>query len=175
MNSFIKLFLVKLIICLLVACSFKDSAIKTEKLEPINIDSLILNQKPNKDLKRIFVQHQRFIAGGDIEVKSLTMIQSDENIIEAELIGGNKAIIEKIVYPEIAKRAEIQGTVAIEFDVDTLGDTRNFLVVKGIGGTCEEATIYALEKTRFKPATKIGEPIVTRYRIILLFIHPINE
>jgi len=170
-KSLIKLLLIELISFLLLACSSKDSAIKTEKLEPINIDSLILNQKPNKDIRSIFVHGKKYIPG-DTEVKSLTMIQNDENIVEAELIGGNRAITNRIVYPEIAKRAKIQGTVAIEFDVDTLGYTRNFLVVKGIGGTCEEATIYALEETRFKPATKIGEPIVTRYRIILLFIYP---
>ena len=50
-----------------------------------------------------------------------------------EPIGGMFAIQEKIKYPEIAKRAGIEGKVIIQAFIDENGNVVQAKVIKGIG------------------------------------------
>ena len=68
-----------------------------------------------------------------------------------EPIGGIAAIQKNIIYPEIAKRAGVQGRVYVKAYVDEAGTVQKAEVLKGIGAGCDEAAIAAVMKTRFKP------------------------
>ncbi len=55
-----------------------------------------------------------------------------------EPIGGIAAIQKLITYPEIAKRAGVQGRVYVQAYVDELGNVTKVELIKGIGAGCDE-------------------------------------
>lgn len=86
-----------------------------------------------------------------------------------EPIGGIKGIQEKIVYPEIAKRAGVEGKVYVLAFVDESGTVTKAQVLKGIGAGCDEAALAAVQKTRFKPGKQRGKPVKVQVSIPIIF------
>jgi len=86
-----------------------------------------------------------------------------------EPIGGIKAIQEKIVYPEIAKRAGVEGKVYVLAFVDESGTVTKTQLIKGIGAGCDEAALNAVQKTKFKPGKQRGKPVKVQVSIPIVF------
>lgn len=86
-----------------------------------------------------------------------------------EPIGGIAAIQRAVVYPEIAKRAGVEGTVFVEAFVDETGAVTRTNIVKGIGAGCDEAAKAAVAKTKFKPGKQRGKPVKVRMSIPIRF------
>ncbi len=86
-----------------------------------------------------------------------------------EPIGGISEIQKKIIYPEIAKRAGVQGRVYIKAFVDEKGNVIKTEIIKGIGAGCDEAAITAVMKTKFKPGKQRGKPVRVQVSIPILF------
>ena len=86
-----------------------------------------------------------------------------------EPIGGIKGIQEKIVYPEIAKRAGVEGKVYVLAFVDESGTVTKAQVLKGIGAGCDEAALTAVQKTKFKPGKQRGKPVKVQVSIPIIF------
>ncbi|MFA3782100.1 energy transducer TonB [Melioribacteraceae bacterium 4301-Me] len=88
---------------------------------------------------------------------------------QPEPIGGIEAIQQKIVYPEIAKRAGVQGRVFVKAYVDENGNVVKAEVIKGIGAGCDEAAVDAVLKTKFKPGKQRGKPVKVQVSIPIVF------
>ncbi|MCW8804069.1 MAG: energy transducer TonB [Ignavibacteriaceae bacterium] len=86
-----------------------------------------------------------------------------------EPIGGLKSIQEKIIYPEIAIRAGVQGKVFVRAFVDESGSVTKAEVVKGIGAGCDEAAIDAVLQTKFSPGKQRGRPIKVQITVPIVF------
>jgi len=84
-------------------------------------------------------------------------------------IGGIKAIQEKIVYPEIAKRAGVEGKVYVLAFVNEQGEVTKAQIIKGIGAGCDEAALDAVLKTRFTPGKQRGKPVKVQVSIPIIF------
>lgn len=56
-----------------------------------------------------------------------------------------RSILHKIVYPGLSKEQGIQGTVYINFTIDSLGNTSNHYVFKGIGKECDEEALRVVK------------------------------
>lgn len=84
-------------------------------------------------------------------------------------IGGIKAIQEKIVYPETAKKEGIEGRVYIKAFINENGDVVSAEVIKGIGGGCDQEAINAVVNTKFKPARQNGKLVKVQVSIPILF------
>lgn len=86
-----------------------------------------------------------------------------------EPVGGMAAIQRAVVYPEIAKRAGVEGTVYVEAFVDESGSVTRTNIVKGIGAGCDEAAQAAVSKVKFKPGKQRGKPVKVRMSIPIRF------
>jgi protein TonB len=86
-----------------------------------------------------------------------------------EPIGGIAKIQSLIVYPEIAKRAGVQGRVFVKAFVDKNGNVHKVELIKGIGAGCDEAALEAVRKTKFKPGMQRGKPVNVQVSIPILF------
>ncbi len=86
-----------------------------------------------------------------------------------EPIGGIAAIQSKIVYPEIAKRAGIEGKVYVKAYVDEKGNVTKAEVVKGLGAGLDEAAVQAVKETKFKPGKQRGKPVKVQVMIPIVF------
>ncbi|MCI0707262.1 MAG: energy transducer TonB [Ignavibacteriae bacterium] len=86
-----------------------------------------------------------------------------------EPIGGIAEIQRKVVYPNEAKRADIQGMVFIEALIDEVGRVYQTTVLRGIGGGCDEAAAEAVRQTRFIPGIHKGQPVKVKMSIPIRF------
>lgn len=86
-----------------------------------------------------------------------------------ELVGGLEALQRNIVYPEIARLAGIEGRVIVQFVIDQRGNVINPVVVRGIGGGCDEAAIEAVKKAKFTPGMQRGRPVRVSYTLPVTF------
>tara|TARA_R110000868_G_scaffold304437_27_gene565498 strand:+ start:8018 stop:8680 length:663 start_codon:yes stop_codon:yes gene_type:complete len=86
-----------------------------------------------------------------------------------ELIGGIAGVQKRIKYPEMARKAGIEGRVIIQFVVNKDGNIVNPRVVRGIGGGCDEAALDALKGAKFKPGRQRGVPVNVSYSLPISF------
>jgi periplasmic protein TonB len=86
-----------------------------------------------------------------------------------EPIGGIQAIQSKIIYPEIAKRAGVEGKVYVLAFVDETGTVTNAKVIKGLGAGCDEAALSAVKQTKFKPGKQRGKAVKVQVSIPIVF------
>ena len=84
-------------------------------------------------------------------------------------IGGIQGIQSKIIYPEIAKRAGVEGKVYVLAFVDETGTVTKAQLIKGIGAGCDEAALDAVLKTKFKPGKQRGKPVKVQVSIPVIF------
>lgn len=84
-------------------------------------------------------------------------------------IGGINAIQQRIIYPEIAKRAGVEGKVFLLAYVDEEGNVTKAEVLKGIGGGCDEAAANAVLQTKFSPGKQRGKPVKVKVMIPIRF------
>ncbi|WP_020402928.1 energy transducer TonB [Gracilimonas tropica] len=86
-----------------------------------------------------------------------------------ELIGGLAGIQKRIEYPELARKAGIEGRVVIQFVIDEKGNVNNPVVVRGIGGGCDEEALKAVQEAKFVPGKQRGKPVKVRYSLPISF------
>jgi len=86
-----------------------------------------------------------------------------------ELIGGIEKLQESIKYPEMAKKAGIEGRVYVKFIINERGRVIDPVVIRGIGAGCDEVALEAVSKARFKPGMQRGRPVKVWYTIPIVF------
>lgn len=86
-----------------------------------------------------------------------------------KIIGGIRSLAENIKYPEIAKRAGIQGSVFIKAYIDTAGSVVKMKVMRGIGFGCDLAALKAVSKAKFTPALENGKRVKVQVSIPIKF------
>lgn len=94
-------------------------------------------------------------AGGAVKVGTLVNLND---------LGVTPPIVERAsppVYPPIALRQRVDGTVELNVFVDEKGTVLDVQVVQGAGGRAglNEAAIESVKKRRYRPATKDGVPV----------------
>jgi protein TonB len=88
--------------------------------------------------------------------------------------GGDEALYafvgKQIVYPEIAKRAGVEGKLYIQFVVRTDGKVTDVNVQKGIGAGCDEEAVRVVKSMpNWKPGRQNGHPVNVRISIPIVF------
>jgi periplasmic protein TonB len=73
-------------------------------------------------------------------------------------------------YPEVARRARIQGSVILKLLINPQGTVSDLEVVKGMGFNLTEEAVKAVEQWRFEPPTTAsGRPVSLRYLLTVQF------
>ena len=73
------------------------------------------------------------------------------------------------VYPEVARRVKLEGTVIIELLIDPQGEVAETTVLRGLPMGLTEAALDAVRQWRFAPSTIDGRPVSVRYVISVIF------
>ena len=87
-----------------------------------------------------------------------------------ELIGGLGLLQSKVVYPQMARRAKIQGRVHVQFIVNQKGEVENPVVVRGIGGGCDEEAVRVIKEAEFVPGHQRGRAVRVQYTLPIIFL-----
>ncbi len=86
-----------------------------------------------------------------------------------QLNGGLAELQRKVKYPEMARRAGIEGRVTVQFIVNEDGKVENPRVIRGIGGGCDEAALAAVKQAEFTPGMQRGRPVRVQYSLPIVF------
>ena len=107
----------------------------------------------------------------DISVENLDDPEDYFVVVEEmpELIGGLASIQQQIRYPEMARRAGIEGRVYVQFIINEQGDVERPRVIRGIGGGADEEALRVVSQARFKPGLQRGQPVRVQYSLPIFF------
>lgn len=120
----------------------------------IDFDAVVEAPPPPKEEKKIVEEEPQYF----VAVEEMP-----------EPIGGIAAIQSKIVYPEIAKRAGVEGRVHVLAFVDENGNVTKVELIKGLGAGLDEAAMNAVRQTKFKPGKQRGKNVKVQVAIPIVF------
>jgi len=86
-----------------------------------------------------------------------------------EIIRGMEALQSKIYYPEIIRRAGIEGQVIVEFIVNKEGSVESAEVIKSANDQLDEIVMNAVKALKFKPGEQRGKPVKVKIKIPITF------
>ena len=86
-----------------------------------------------------------------------------------ELIGGMASIQTKVKYPEIARKAGVEGRVFLQFVVNEQGNVQDVKVTRGIGAGCDEEAVRVVEQAKFTPGKQRGKAVPVRMSLPITF------
>ena len=131
-------------------------------------EDLIKNDSSTYFVDNVSVYH--YVAP-ETQIKLLNIVSNNYTkfIEPPEIEGGIDSLLSKIKYPEIAKRALVEGEVTCEFKVNNNGETSDIKIKRGIGAHCDENIIEALKAQKFIPAEKDGKAVDQLMRATFIF------
>ncbi len=86
-----------------------------------------------------------------------------------ELIGGLASIQSQIRYPEIARKAGVEGRVFVQFIVDEQGNVVDPVVTRGLGAGLDEEALRAVSQAKFTPGKQRGQPVRVKMSLPITF------
>lgn len=87
-----------------------------------------------------------------------------------EIIGGYDELAKNLVYPEIARKAGVEGRVLIWVLLSKEGKVLGTEVIKSLGNNgCDEAAIDAIKKVKWRPAYQRDQPVNVKVAITVNF------
>ncbi len=105
-----------------------------------------------------------FAGGGNPEEAYLAFAE-----VMPEPTDGYPSMFKKIVYPDIAKNAGVEGKVYLLAYVNENGGVDDVKIVKSLGAGCDEAAIKAIKATKFNPGKNANAPIKVKLSIPVTF------
>jgi protein TonB len=90
------------------------------------------------------------------------VIHRDYKLSPTPAKGYEEAIEKRIQYPEMARKAGIEGRVYLAVDVNSEGKVIGTHVLRGIGGGCNEEAERVVSTAEFNPAVKNGRAVCSQ-------------
>ncbi|MFQ5637947.1 MAG: TonB family protein [bacterium] len=110
----------------------------------------------------------RKIAQKQGEIKPSSVVVAFDQVPKP--IDGFAAIQKNLHYPEIARKAGIEGKVIVHVLVSEEGDVLDTKVLKSLGQSgCDEAAVNAVKSVKWKPAKNNSEPVKVWVAIPVVF------
>ena len=85
------------------------------------------------------------------------------------LIGTLGELQAKMKYPEIARKAGVEGKVFINFVVDEKGNVITPIVSRGIGAGCDQEALRVVKDAKFSPGRQRGKPVKVKMSLPITF------
>ena len=90
--------------------------------------------------------------------------------VQPELIGGLEGVQARLEYPELQRRAGVEGMAVLQFVVSREGAVTDLRVARSSGNDgLDQAAIVAVQSARFEPGTQRGEPVRVRFALPISF------
>ena len=89
-----------------------------------------------------------------------------------ELIGGLSSVQEQLRYPELARKAGVEGRVVVQFIVDEGGRVQQPRIVRGLGAGLDAEALRVVRQVRFTPGHQRGEAVRVKMSLPITFRLP---
>jgi TonB family protein len=142
---------------------------RTAEMDPVPPETVIITDEPDLLLPPPpppFTQtgNQASPSAVNAEPEIFLVVEEDP-----QLIGGLEGLQRSVRYPDIARKAGIEGRVFVQFVVNERGEVENPVITRGIGGGCDEAALEAVKKAVFTPGKQRGKPVKVQYSLPVTF------
>jgi len=111
----------------------------------------------------------RFVFRDKIELLKLSSTEEGFLVDTIRVQGGVQTFLSKIIYPEIAKRAGVEGIGGATFMVDTLGNAIDIKIIKGIGAGLDEALLTAIQNQKFVYQSNFSDKFNEKIYLLVKF------
>ncbi len=91
---------------------------------------------------------------------------------DPKLIGGLEGLQEKIIYPEFAQKAGIDGRVFVQFVIDEEGNVINPTVLRSPHRLLSEEALRVVQGAEFEPGRQDGQPVKVKMAVPITFKLP---
>jgi TonB family protein len=82
-----------------------------------------------------------------------------------------KFLVNNIKYPEVARKAGIQGMVHINYIVEKDGSLSSIKVIRGIGSGCDEEALRVVSMMpKWKPGKQRGKIVAVEFNLPINFV-----
>jgi len=126
------------------------------------------NYTKNKDCPPLFTRIRTIVS--EIKIVNIDVEDSANYDSQPRFIEDLETVAKKIIYPEIEKRAGVDGRVVLHINIDSLGQVIKGNILKGIGGDgIEESTLDKIKKEKFHPAMKNNKKIASQLTVTIIF------
>ncbi|WP_412062048.1 TonB family protein [Rubrivirga sp. IMCC45206] len=95
--------------------------------------------------------------------------------VQPVLIGGLEGLQARVTYPDLAKRAGIQGQVVVQFIVTPEGTVRDAQAIRSPHEMLGRAALEAVRELRFEPGRQRGQAVAVRFAVPVTFRLPEGE
>ncbi len=112
----------------------------------------------------LFSTHNTYAGGGTAEDAYLAFAE-----VMPEPADGYNTMFKKIVYPDMARNAGVEGKLYLLVYVNENGGVDDVKVVKSLGAGCDEAAIKAIKDTKFKAGKNAGAAVKVKLSIPVSF------
>ena len=87
-----------------------------------------------------------------------------------EILGGSARLAQYLEYPELARKAGVEGRVVVNVLVSSTGEVLDTEVIKSLGDNgCDEAAIKAIKSVKWRPAYQRDKPVKVWIAITVTF------
>lgn len=86
-----------------------------------------------------------------------------------EIIGGLANLQKQIKYPEMARKASVDGRVIVQFVVDEQGNVHNAVVTRGRGAGLDQEALRVVRLAKFTPGRQRGKAVKVRMSLPINF------
>ena len=84
--------------------------------------------------------------------------------------GGFAELQRRVAYPEVARKAGIQGKVLVQVKIDENGDVVEHQILESLGNNgCDEAALNAVKSVKWVPAKQGDDPVAVWVAIPIVF------
>ena len=126
-----------------------------EALKSVKWKPAMQKDKPVKVWVSIPVNFR--LSGGEAAPKEADFVAYDT---PPQPVGGFAAVQKNLIYPDISRKAGVEGIVYVKVQVDENGNVVETEIIKSLGDNgCDEAAVAALKSVKWKPAMQRDKPV----------------
>ena len=102
-------------------------------------------------------------------VEQMPCLLDNKGWCDPTSIAGLMDLQKRIRYPEIAKKAGVEGRVFLQFVVNENGDVVDPVVTRGIGAGCDEEAVRGILTAKFTPGKQRGKTVKVKMSLPITF------
>ena len=126
------------------------------------VDAIIIDEEDVSAEKQSVNSDEEWVSFADLDVKP-QFRGGDAN-------GFSAWVNSRLTYPATAKKNGIQGTVTLQFTIETNGKVTNVEVIRGVEESLDKEAVRVVSKSpRWKPGYLNGKPVRVTYTYSVIF------
>lgn len=124
-------------------------------------------QNNNDNCPSLFTRSK--IKNPKVQITKFEVVDSNKFTVLPQFVLDKDSVSGLFIYPEIAKRAGVEGIVIFRVEIDEYGKAIKANLIKGIGAGCDDVVLYTLLRAKYKYAKVLDKNIPSEIFVTVKF------